>query len=834
MTDLVPSSPKGIDRVRKAPHAECWRCPLRDNQMVTGDPIQQNVKFTIVAESPGQDEAIAAKRGQGRPLIGPSGKLLWALLAKLGVKRDECNVTNAVMCQPPSNYDEKQGVLSVAAECCSKRLHAELAQAPDARVLALGKTAREAFFGPEQKGESITTLHGRWIIWGPNRQLVLSTYHPAFILRDPDSAKTLFDDVQKFVTDEDPWIPTPPAFKVAKTIEDVIEWAKDATHIAFDLETDQIDFRFHDILLMVLYKGTDDVLVIPGAHREAPLDLLRASAHHLFWAAFWSNPNNTYIGHNAKFDVRFLRYRLLWQARCDFDTMLAHYVLDERKGTHDLKGLSARFLNVPDYENELHQYLKSRNDYYGKIPWRVLTVYAAWDAWCTFRLYEIFERQLDEDGQYYWPFQNIIMPLSEVLTQAELHGIMIDDVHLEKASAEFDKRLTEIASEIKTMSKGVVQNMNSPKQMTEFLYGAPAYLDASTNKMVDTGCLGLKAPSSRKIKEGSTSKEALEHLKGLHPAIALILEHRKIAKMRSSYVENLLNFADEDHIVRADFQIHGTETGRLSVRDPALQTIPRGSGKGAELGKIVKDAFVARKGRKLLQGDYSQAELRAAAALSGEPFLIDVYEHDRDLHSEVAIGMYGKAYTKEDRVRCKMFNFSYLYGGNEYSFAQDSGLDIEIAKKFVRDYDALMPRLAEWKKEQYDKMARQGYVQYRTGRRRRIPFISYANQDEARKAAVNSEDQGTASDLTCMSAIAASKMGMHVVLLVHDSVIVECPEDKVGQYAAALKRIMEEVAAGVFPEVKWKADVEYGDRWGSLGPVPEHMLLQGAVKELTK
>jgi DNA polymerase-1 len=206
--------------------------------------------------------------------------------------------------------------------------------------------------------------------------------------------------------------------------------------------------------------------------------------------------------------------------------------------------------------------------------------------------------------------------------------------------------------------------------------------------------------------------------------------------------------------------------------------------------------------------------------MSGDEFLLQVFRDGRDLHSEVALAMYGPDFTKEQRMLTKMFNFSYLYGGNEHSFAEDAGLPLSIAIEFVRKYNQVMPRLKQWKDDQEATMMANGFIRYRTGACRRFPFIQNSNKDEARKAAYNAPVQGSASHMTSLSAYRALPMvksyGGNILLLVHDSIVGEAPIPIVEEVALRAKSIMEETASEYFPEVKWVSDAEIGERWSTL------------------
>ena len=801
----------------KFPYANCAACPLKDMPHVASDPIKPDAKYVIVGESPGEREVRA-----GQAFSGESGRLLWTYLGAYGITRDQVQVLNTVACWPGTSGDEKQELLSAASICCSKRLENELVERGGnyTPILTLGKTAREHFMGAETEGELFTTLTGRWYRDATGFRRILSTLHPAFVIRTPTAAKDMFEDMTKFVNgfQEPPKSVRTEVITTKERLLEVLTEAQAHPVIAYDIETTQVDFRYDDVTLLVFMFDGRTSYIVPGKHKDVPateqllysLDPDIRSA----WTAFWGC-GAEFTAHNGKFDSRFLRWQCGMKPRVDFDTILAHYALDERGGTHDLKTLAARVLNVSDYEKEIKKYLRSKNDNYGKIPWGVLTTYAAWDAYCTYHLRPQLIKRMIEEDVFEAPFKLVLSAFNAFVIDVEMHGVVVDVDYLERINLQFEAELEGLRDEILRSSNGHIENPGSTQQVAKFLFDV----------------CGLGKVKNRRVKEGSTSKEALSALKGQHEVIPFIQKYRRIAKMKDAYVDNLLGFVDDAGRVHCDFIIFGTETGRIGVRNPALQTIPRADDhEDGKYGKIIKNAFVAGPGRKLVNADFSQAELRVAAALSGEPFLLDVYEHDRDLHSEVAAAMFGPDYDKEQRNICKSFNFAYLYGGTAYSFAEDltgrgAGyrLDVKRAIEFVQKYDALMPRLAAWKEEQRATMHRQGFVTSRFGRKRRVPFINQINKDDARKASFNAPDQGAASDLTLLSAIAIGKAVAHldayVVLTVHDSVIIDAPEERVREVADIATKIMQEMGERYFPEVRWKADADAGVQWGSLSAI---------------
>ena len=248
-------------------------------------------------------------------------------------------------------------------------------------------------------------------------------------------------------------------------------------------------------------------------------------------------------------------------------------------------------------------------------------------------------------------------------------------------------------------------------------------------------------------------------------------------------------------------------------------TVPRASD---PWGRVIRSSIVAKPGYVLCSCDFSQAELRTFGALSGETFLINAYANERDIHDEGALRMYGPEFTKEQRVKVKMFNFAYIYGGNEWSFAQDAGLPIEEARAFVREYDQMMPIGKQWKLEIYRQLLKQGYVETRFGRRRRFPLITDANTKDARKACVHFLVASTANDINLLAAADLVEMGWPVILTVHDSIFCEVPEEDADKCLHDMEERMLWQACKWVPEVKWKVDPEILVRWCEPPTLSEH------------
>jgi DNA polymerase-1 len=782
----------------KAPHALCGECPLKDRQFVpTYAP--DGAEVAVIGEGPGYNEA-----QQGVPFIGQSGKLLSVVIEREGIEYDKTWRSNVVNCWPPNNREPTLKEI----RCCEPRLLAELEAFKGNTIIPVGKTAGD--FILEKAGHDgnmkISQRRGHWFAW--NRRWIMPTWHPAYVLRRPGAAKEFMLDIKRAINGtSDHWLQRQPYTVWVDTVEflqGVLEALvpEDAV-VAFDLETDQVmwydrpDEPADAILMLGLCWSPMTGYIV---HPDLLYDSVEARA---LLNDFFAREDITFVAHNGKFDVTFLR-TIGIDARTDFDTMLAHYALWEITGTHGLKSLALEYYGLPDYEAALVQkYLRSRNDRYSKAPYRSLGIYCTWDVAVTRQLMFDMTEEMEREEVYDWPFKNLLMPFQAALTQVEWEGVKIDRKHLVMWQKRLYEYLNQLEADMAKIADDPSFNPRSPQQVAHVMYNVQ----------------GLPRPRVRGVKPTSTAKKAIAHIKpGDNEFVDILRQYRRGHKMDRSYLKNLLKFADVRDRVHPSALIHGTEVGRLSFRNPAIQTIPRPY--EDMYGAMVRSAFVAPGGWKFILADYSQAELRVAAVLSEEPFLLEVYREGRDLHTEVAVAMFGRDWTKEERVQTKMFNFSYLYGGSEYSFAEDAGLPIGIARKFVRDYNEVMPKLTEWKRNQLALAKSQGYVVSPFGRKRRFPLITKQNIDDVRKASAHAPVAGAASDLTQLSLIEAQSVGIIVVLTVHDSIGAIAPASEAERVAQELVVIMETTADKYFPQIPWKVDVDIRDRWC---PIPEEI-----------
>jgi uracil-DNA glycosylase family 4 len=781
-----------VSQRRKHPLAICEQCPLYDQDYVPSH-LPEDAQVIAVGEGPGSEEV-----REGVPFVGPSGKLLSIAIENEGYDPTKLAKTNVVSCRPPGNRTPTPE----EEACCHPRLAYELDLCPDATILALGKTAA-------------LTLTGEFTV-GSWHDTIMSTWHPAYVLRQPKNAQRMITDIRRAFEGPKPqplfvhqW-PEPLKVRSVARLEEELAKCPAGSWVSVDFETDnvvwydrpdkkadavlQYGISWDDRYGIVLQ---DDMLYdVPGT-----IEVLQR---------FHDREDIFFVGQNVKYDAIFARAHFGLKIRADFDTMLAHYILDENS-RHGLKDLAADEFGMADYEAGLVQkHLKSRNDSYSKVPEDDLAQYLALDLATTNELGRVYRKRLADKNLYEWPYYNVMMRAHEAMIQQEMKGLHVDIPYLKEAQKYMDKKLEDLEDEAGKMSGHDGINLRSPQQVAEVVYD------------------DLKFPPCkvRKLGPRSTAHDALhEYIGKGYEFIDLLFYYRRIHKLKRSYLDNMIDYADVNGTVHPTVWMHGTEMGRLAMRDPAAQTIPRPGQKvdfpvghkyfdsPYTTGAIIRGAVIPEPGKALIVADYSQAELRTVGALSMDAFLLKVYEDGRDLHTEVAIEMFGPNFTKEQRVQCKMFNFSYIYGGNEYSFAMDAGLPINKARAFVRRYNEVMPQLAQYRVDQYNFLVEHGYVETRTGRRRRFPLITNQNRDDARKASVHAPVAGTASDMTLLSACQLIEEGYDVRLTVHDSVIVTIDQSEAEEFGRYVVQVMEDTARHFIPEVRWKADAEIRTRW---------------------
>ncbi len=400
-------------------------------------------------------------------------------------------------------------------------------------------------------------------------------------------------------------------------------------------------------------------------------------------------------------------------------------------------------------------------------------------------------------------FTQFDLPLIPVLYMMEEDGMLIDRGYFREMKEEFTAEVTRIEQKVWEMA-GEKFNINSPVQLSEVLFTK----------------LGLPTKGIKKTQRGySTGVKELDKLEGQHEIIGAIKEYREVAKLLSTYIAPLPELADKNGRVHTTFNQNVTATGRLSSTNPNLQNIPVRT----EEGRRIRTGFIAGEGKILVSADYSQFELRLAAALAGDQALIDDFNNDVDIHTKTAAEAFGvpmEEVAKAQRRAAKVINFGILYGMSIRGLAAAANMSFDEAKEFIEHYFELRKPIKEYLEKVLEQARNQGFVETLYGRRRPTPDVQSSNfivRTGAERAAQNMPIQGTEADLMKKAMINVEKIlpeGAKMIMQVHDSLIIECDKGMEEEIGEILKREME----GVAPElaVRLRVDVSVGQNWGEL------------------
>lgn len=399
--------------------------------------------------------------------------------------------------------------------------------------------------------------------------------------------------------------------------------------------------------------------------------------------------------------------------------------------------------------------------------------------------------------------ETVEFPVIPVLARMEHTGILLNPSYLQKMGEQVDDMISDLEQQIYGYADQEF-NIGSPGQLAEVLFEK----------------LNLPKQGIKKGKTGfSTAASELDKLRGSHPIIDLITQYREVTKLKSTYIDTLPEQVDENSRVHTTYNMNTAPTGRLSSIDPNLQNIPVRT----DLGKRIRTAFVADKGNVLVSADYSQQELRIAAYLSGDEKLIDQFNNDVDVHLATAAEIHQRSpeeVTKQMRRDAKVVNFGVMYGLSPHGLVAATGMTYEQAKNFIDRYYEVRPKLRAYIEHVKEQAKTKGYVETILGRRRPTPDIKSSNfmvREAALRAAVNMPFQGSAADIMKLGMIKVAKelegSPCKLLLQIHDSLIVECPEKDAKHTAKVLKDAME--SAYKLP-VKLTVDTSFGKNWGEL------------------
>jgi len=587
-----------------------------------------------------------------------------------------------------------------------------------------------------------------------------------------------------------------------EALDELINRLSSAKYFAFDTETTGLNAMSAGLVGISVSPAVGEAYYIPVGHiglqqtQQLPLEQVLNRIKPVL-----EDNNIVKVAQNAKYDMTIMAEHGINVNNVTFDTMLAAYLVSEKS-----MGLKALAFNKLGIE------MTSITDLIGSgakqismsmVDIEQAAIYACADADITVQLAKTLEEELNKQGLWNL-FTEVEMPLVSVLLDMERNGIALDRDLLREMSHELGERLLKLEADI-YHNVGHQFNINSPKQLGPVLFDE------------------LNLPGSRKTKSGySTDASVLEELRGTHPIIELILDYRQLSKLKSTYIDALPGLVNpKTGRVHTSFNQTKTATGRLSSSEPNLQNIPVRT----DLGKKVRQAFIAPQGSFLFAGDYSQIDLRALAHLSQDEGLLTAFNQDEDIHAATAAQLFGVKISEvmpDMRRLAKTVNFGVIYGMSGYGLEQATELSREEAQKFITAYFEKYPGIKEYMDSTKKAASEKGYVQTLLGRRRYIPEVNSANRqvrEAAERMATNMPVQGTSADIIKVAMInlhremSRRNLKSKMLLQVHDELIFEVPQEELEVMRTIVPQIM---STALLLTVPLKVDTKYGSNWGDM------------------
>ena len=769
--------------------------------------------IVIVGEAPGKEE-----EDRGEVFVGAAGRKLEEYLAGVGIDSSKIYITNTIKCRPVDNRTPTSDECKV---CRDKYLKEEILAHPRKLIVTLGNIGT---FGVTPKGtpSGIMAKSGLFVEHEEFNCLVLPCIHPAAVLRNPSNGSLMQDVANKIKSfiDNDYTLPGQrsviyKSIRDLDTLEEFIREVEEQGIYAFDTETTGFNYEQDKILCLVFSTQRFTAWYLPLIESDQFVwskqdwAIIQERLRTIFENKFIAK-----IGHNIKFDNKFLISHFGWKIAGQLhDTMLMHHIIDENT-EHGLKYLAARYTDMGNYAQELEDAFRAikrsriplEDKHYGKIDSKLLETYSLADADATFRLYELFKSMLIPKTSLYNLYSRNIMEVNKVLTDMELVGVNVDDVFLQECKSKFAQQLIELEANINKYSADGEVNVRSVQQLRKLLYED----------------LNLPVLSTSAKGDPSTDEATLQLLKEEthHELLDLLLSYREIGKLYSTYVVGLDNIRYADGRVHTSYRQHGTVTGRLASRDPNLQNIPRPDPTGNL--PTIRHLFIPTEDWLMIQSDYAQMELRAWAQYTKEEQFVAALTSS-DVHSHIGSILLNKPpeeINKDERTKVKTVVFGIIYGRGPKSVAEGLNISYKEAKDFIDLFLNMFPLSSAWLLEQEEVVKRDKKVSSFFGRERHLPEVDSTDDGVAAQAlrqGRNSPVQALASDITNGALVRIAKtfnsngMQARPLMQVHDCIIVEAPKPEIKEAYAIVKECMLELPKDFI--VPLNVDLELVDRW---------------------
>ena len=585
-------------------------------------------------------------------------------------------------------------------------------------------------------------------------------------------------------------------------LERLIDAIAQAEIVCFDTQTTSLDPMQARIVGLSFALEPGHAAYIPLVHRYAgapaqlPLDLVLERLKPWF-----ENPTAKKLGQNVKYDQHVLANHGIALAGVAHDTMLQSYVLESHR-PHDLDSLALRRLDVKTLSYAEVTGKGASQISFDQVSIERATEYAAENADIVVQLHRVQQPRVASDAGLDFVYSSIEMPTSEVLFRMERTGVLLDCALLDEQSRELGERVLALENKAYELA-GQPFNLGSPKQLGDILFGK----------------MGLPVVKKTATGQPSTDEDVLQQLAADYPLPKLLLEHRGLSKLKSTYTDKLpLMRNARTGRVHTSFGQATAVTGRLASTDPNLQNIPVRTAEG----RRIREAFIAPPGHTIVSADYSQVELRIMAHLSGDESLLKAFGEGADIHRATAAEIFGVPLAEvsgDQRRYIKAVNFGLIYGMSAFGLAAQLAIERSAAQMFIDKYFTRYPGVAEYMRRTRELAHKQGYVETVFGRRLWLPDINAGGgprRQGAERAAINAPMQGTAADLIKLAMIVLQQwldreqLGTRLILQVHDELVLEVPDAELDRVKGELPVLMTGVAKLRVPLV---VDVGSGPNW---------------------
>ena len=587
-----------------------------------------------------------------------------------------------------------------------------------------------------------------------------------------------------------------------ESLEGLVKKMKASSIVSIDTETDGLDYMDVNLVGISISTKSGEGSYIPLLHEDESIKQLSTDFVIKKLKPVLESSKVKLIGQNIKFDMNILSRYGINIKQIESDTMLMSYVLNSTATRHNLDALSGYYLNHKTITFEEIAGKGAKQITFDKVSIDKAVEYASEDADITLRLYEKLLPELEKDPSLNGLLNEVEVPLVKILSKVESVGALLNKKVLQAQSkdlAERIERLEEHAYEV----AGEEFNLGSPKQLQEIFFEKLGY------------------PIIKKTPGGqpSTAENVLQELSLNYDLPKIILEHRTLSKLKSTYTDKLPNqISNNTSRVHTSFHQAVTTTGRLSSSDPNLQNIPIRT----EDGRRIRQAFVPEKGYKLLSADYSQIELRVMAHLSGDEGLIQAFKNKEDIHSSTASEVFNvplEEVDEDQRRSAKAINFGLIYGISAFGLSNQLKINRNLAAEYMDIYFSRYPGVRKFMDSTKESARKKGYVETLYGRRLYLPEINQGNairRQAAERVAINAPVQGTAADIMKKAmilvdnAIESSKLDTKIILQVHDELILET---NVSDCDATKKLLITNMEKAANLDVPLEVDVGLGNNW---------------------